>query len=466
MAEAAATTNYHAFLAGKAITAASSGVDVAAGDLPAELRPFQRDLVRWALRKGRAALFCDTGLGKTFMQLAWASFAAPRALVVAPLAVAGQTVREGARWGIPVTYARDESGAAPTGITVTNYEMAGRFDPAGFGAVVLDESSILKSHDGKTRGRLIHDFRGVPMRLCCTATPAPNDVAELANHAEFLGVMTRPEMLASFFVHDDAGWRLKGHARDPFHRWLASWAMTVKRPSDLGYDDAGYALPPLRVEPVIVPVDWAPADRLFFTGLKGVADRAAVRRATLPGRVAAAAALVQAEPGEPWVAWCGLNDEQDALAAAVGAAGVSIAGSLSADEKIARLDRWLAGEARVLVTKPSVFGFGMNFQRCARIVFVGLSDSYEQYYQAIRRCWRFGQDRPVVAHVVLSAPEEPIYHNVLRKEAEAEATGRELVRHLAGFELAEIGHARQLDAYDPRQTMRLPTWLARAEVAA
>jgi hypothetical protein len=449
--------NYQEFLARKSSLVPASGINAPDDAIHASLHPFQRDLVRWALRKGRAAIFADTGLGKTRMQLEWARLTKERVLILAPLAVAKQTVREAALLGIELTYARSMADAGP--LTITNYEMVDRFDAAAFGAVVLDESSILKSADGKTRSKLIQQFAQTPYRLCCTATPAPNDIAELANHAEFLGILTRTEMLAMFFVHDDQGWRLKGHAREPFYRWLASWGMSLKRPSDLGYDDTGYDLPGLTIAPVIVPTDYTPPGQLFATTLKGVGDRAAVRASTITDRVAAAIGVIEQAPGEPWIVWCGLNDEQDAIATALGDDAVSVYGSLAPDEKVTRLESWIAGEKRILVSKLSVCGFGLNLQRCARMVFVGLSDSYEAYYQGIRRCWRYGQTRPVTAHVVLTDVEEPIYYNVLRKEQEAVAMAAELVKHTAIYEQSELGHAVQTTPYVPAVAMRLPSWL-------
>lgn len=428
---------YATFLESKRLVVPSVGVTVKPASLHPSLFPFQRDLTHWALRKGRAALFADTGLGKTLMQLAWAQHAGRRVLILAPLGVARQTVREGERWNIDVHYCR--SGAdAGDGITITNYEMLPHFDPSMFEAVVLDESSILKNFEGKTRSALIEAFRATPMRLCCTATPAPNDTAELANHAEFLGVMSRAEMLASFFVHDDNGWRLKGHAREPFYRWLASWGMSVRKPSDLGYSDLGYDLPGLSIIPQIVDTDYAPPGQLFATTLKGVGERAAVRKATMDDRVQRAAELIRAEPSEAWIAWCGLNDEGRNLAALIPDC-VLVEGQQSPEAKAEALEAFAAGHVRVLITKPTIAGFGMNFQHCARQVFVGLGDSYETYYQSIRRCYRFGQQREVRAHIVLTEPEEPIYTNVLRKEREAEHTAAELLRHVAAFEREEIG---------------------------
>ena len=431
-------TTYADFLESKRLIVPAVGRRVEATALHEALFPFQRDLVAWALRKGRAALFADTGLGKTLMQLVWAQHAGARVLILAPLGVARQTVREGQRWGIAVRYCRAQREVQGGTITITNYEMLPRFESNAFDAVVLDESSILKNFEGKTRTELIHTFVRTPMRLCCTATPAPNDISELANHAEFLGVMSRAEMLASFFVHDDQGWRLKGHAREPFYRWLASWGMSLKRPSDLGYSDLGYDLPELQIVPHIISTDYTPPGQLFATVLKGVTDRMQVRRQTLADRVARAAELIAAEPDQAWIAWCGLNDEGRALAALLEDV-VLVEGQQSPEAKADALEGFATGRVRVLVSKPSIAGFGLNFQHCARQVFVGLGDSYETYYQAIRRSYRFGQSREVRAHIVLTEPEEAIYANVLRKEREAETTSAELLRHLASFEKEEIG---------------------------
>lgn len=450
--------SYQDFLSTKRLIVPSAGKTVDPSALLPALYPFQRDLTTWALRKGRAALFCYPGLGKTPMQLAWAQRAGERVLILAPLAVAQQTVREGDKFGIPVTYARDQSQVRGQ-ITVANYEMLAHFDPSAFDAVVLDESSILKSYSGVTRTALIEAFHDTPMRLCCTATPAPNDTAELANHAEFLGLLTRPEMLSTFFVHDEDGWRLKGHAREPFYRWLASWGMSLRRPSDLGYSDNGYNLPPLNIRPVIVRTEYAPPGQMFATTLKGVGDRAAVRRDTLDERVAAAVALIGAEPSEKWVVWCGLNAEQDAMAEALGDYCVSIYGSLSIDEKESRYAEWRDGEVPILLTKATMFGHGLNMQFCNRMVFVGLSDSYEQYFQTIRRCYRFGQQRETQVYIVLTDIEEPIYANVLAKEVEAERTGAELVKYVAAFEQAEIAAAGNRVKYVASKPMEIPAWL-------
>lgn len=428
-------TGYADFLARKHRQATPQGVTVTAGDVHPLLHDWQSRIVQWACRRGTAAIFADCGLGKTFMQVEWARLIADRALIVAPLSVARQTVREARKIDVPVHYVRDphDIAALPPDagrVWITNYEMADRFDPAAFDAVVLDESSILKNVDGKTRRRLTDQFSSVPYRLACTATPAPNDVAELVNHAEFLGVMPRVEMLAAYFVHDQDGWRLKGHAADPMYRWMASWAVALRRPSDIGGDDEGWRLPRLSIVDEIVHVEVTPDDQLFATDLGGVGGRHKVRRETLDARCARAVELVKGESGRQWIVWCGLNDEASTVAGALPDA-VNVEGSWSPEAKATALESFQDGDVRVLVTKPSIAGFGMNFQNASRMAFVGLSDSYEAYYQAVRRCWRFGQSEPVNAHVVVSELESQIVANVRRKESEAAATTAGLVRHMA-----------------------------------
>lgn len=447
---------YELFLKEKRVEAPAVGVEVSEGDVHESLFDFQRTLVKWSLAKGRCALFADTGLGKTRMQLEWARLTDEPFLILAPLAVAQQTIREAEVLGIDLTYARRQSEA--TKATVTNYERLDNFDPSKFGAVVLDESSILKSFDGKARSHLIARFLATPFRLCCTATPAPNDIAELGNHAEFLGLMSQAEMKATFFVHDNRAWLLKGHARRPFWRWLASWGMTIRKPSDLGYEDGDFLLPELHIEPTVVESEWKPDGQLFAAGLSGITQRSEVRRATADARVGAAVDLVQGEPDEPWLVWCGMNAEADALAKAIPGAE-NVQGSDSPERKAEVLTNFAEGRTRVLVTKPSIAGFGMNFQRCARMVFVGLGDSYEQYYQAIRRCWRFGQTRPVHAHIVVSDVERPIYENVLRKERDAKQLAEETVANVAEYERAEVRHISAHDDYTARTKMEVPTWL-------
>ncbi len=456
------TTDYSTFLERKTYRAPSSGHDVDDSAIHPRLFPFQRDLVRWALRKGRSALWADTGLGKTGMQLEWARLTGQRTLILAPLAVAQQTIREGALLGIEVTYARHQ-GESSDGVTITNYERLHRFDASAFGAVVLDESSILKSFSGVTKKALIASFAATPYRLACTATPAPNDIEELCNHAHFLGVMTPSEMRSTFFIADSRGqfmkYRLKKHARTAFYRWLASWAMAVKRPSDLGYPDGDFLLPPLKIAAEFIQTDWRPEGQLFFTELHGVTERASVRKATVQDRVDALVTLVESEPDESWLIWCGLNDEGRMAGKRLPGA-VVVEGSDSAEVKTQALLDFAEGRTRVLITKVTIAGFGMNFQRCARMAFLGLGDSFEQYYQALRRCWRFGQTREVHAFIVLTELEEAIYKNVLRKEAQAAELSDGLISNVIEYERGELFAGTSAgDDYEPRAQVEVPSWL-------
>jgi hypothetical protein len=427
-------STYAEFLARKSARAPEVGISVSAGDLHPELFDWQREIVSWACRVGRAAIWADTGLGKTFMQLAWLDqMAGPfHGLIVAPFAICHQTAYiEAPKLGIDVEYVRDPSEMSEEydGLYITNYEMLDRFDPAVFDAVVLDEASILKQSDGKMRRALIEWAKDVPYRLACTATPAPNDPEELTNQAEFLGQMTRVNMLASYFVHDQDGWRLKGHAREPMMRWMATWALAIRRPSDLGdYSDEGYDLPGLEIVPEIVSVDREPEpDELFAASepLGGVGGRAKLRRETLQARVERAAKIISAEPDEPWLVWCGLNDEAEQVARLTG--GLNVHGALSPEDKAAGLRGFADGSVRILITKPRIASQGLNYQHCARMVFVGLNDSWEQLYQASRRCHRYGQTRVVRAHVVISDAEAPILANVTSKGDEAERLTEALV---------------------------------------
>jgi len=431
-------SEYREFLKSKVMQHNESGFEVPDGELNPMLFEFQKDLVRWAIRKGRAAVFADTGLGKTFIQLEWARrLLGEKCLIVAPLSVARQTIEEGRKLGIDVYYTR--SGSDLKGdINITNYEMISSFDPSVFNAVVLDESSILKSLTGKTRAKLIAMFHDTKYRLCCTATPAPNDIAEIANHAEFLGIMSRVNMLSAFFVHDDNGWRLKKHAEQPFYRWLASWGMSIKKPSNLGYDDTGYNLPPLNVNPVFIKAVIQPDGLLFWNGLKGIGERSKVRRDTAPSRIKAVVDLVNNQLDCQWLLWCGMNYEADELARSI-PGSVNVQGNDTAEEKADRISAFQDGEIQVLITKPKIAGFGMNFQNCHNMAFVGLSDSWESYYQCIRRCWRFGQINPVNAYVVLSDAEMPIYENVMAKEREATQMSDNLIANITEFEKEEIG---------------------------
>lgn len=442
-------------------------------DLPAGLFDFQDAIARWALRRGRAAVFADTGLGKSRMQLAWADAVRRETghdvLILAPLAVAAQTVQEGEEIGVAVRQCRDGAEVKP-GITITNYDRIHRFDTSRFGAVVLDESSIIKHHTSKTLAMLLDAFSQTPFKLCATATPAPNDWTELGTHAEFLGICTQVEMLSEYFVHDGGDtqtWRLKGHARQQFWRWVASWAALVRKPSDLGFDGSRYDLPPLRVNQHTTAStghDQQATGMLFALEANTLSERRTARRDSLEGRVSACAAMVNADR-EPWIVWCDLNAEGDALRAAIPGA-VEIRGSDDPDVKEQRLVDFAAGKIRVLVTKPSIAGFGLNWQHCANMAFVGVTDSWESYYQAVRRCWRFGQKREVQVHIFASDLEGAVINNLQRKERDALAMAESLSAETRDAVMQEVtGVVRQSNPYSPARTAEIPAWLVSEEIA-
>lgn len=440
-------SGYETFLASKKPSDPATGL-ISLGSPVAPLFDFQRDIVRWALWRGRAAIFADCGLGKTPMSLEWAravsEHTGQRVLILAPLAVALQTVQEGQKFGIPVQYARKSDDILVGGprisprIVATNYERLEAFDPSEFGGVVSDESSILKAYDSATRNLVIETFRDTPYRLACTATPAPNDFMELGNHAEFLGAMTRAEMLAMFFVHDGGEtqtWRLKGHAESEFWGWVASWAVMIRKPSDLGYADDGFVLPTLRYHSHVVE-SAAPEGSLLPVQAATLPERRQAARESISARVAACAEMVNGTPG-PWVVWCHLNDESSALAAAIPGA-VEVRGSMSLEDKEAAVIAFTRGEIRVLVTKPSISGFGMNWQHCHQTAFVGLSDSWEEYYQATRRFWRFGQTRDVDVHVITAESEGAVVANIRRKDEQASAMALGMLEHMHAINAAAL----------------------------
>lgn len=460
--------SYADFIARKLTRVPPTGLSsVTTYDLPDGLFDFQASLVLWALRRGRAAIFADTGLGKSRMQLAWADavhrLTGLDVLILAPLAVAAQTVAEGAEIGITVNQCRDGSEVQP-GITITNYDRLHRFDTTRFGAVVLDESSVIKHHTSKTLQSLLDAFEHTPFKLCATATPAPNDWTELGTHAQFLGICSQVEMLAEYFVHDGGEtqlWRLKGHARGEFWRWVASWAAMVRSPADLGFDASRYNLPALRVQQHTTEAaahDPSATGMLFALEANTLSERRDARRSSLDGRVAACAAMVNSDR-QPWIVWCDLNAEADALKAAIPDA-VEIRGSDDPDVKELRLMDFAAGRIRVLITKPSIAGFGLNWQHCARMAFVGVTDSWEAYYQAVRRCWRFGQLREVFVHIFASVLEGAVVMNLQRKERDARAMADALSAETHDAVMQEVtGVVRQSNPYSPMRTVEIPPWL-------
>lgn len=458
--------SYTDFLAAKAMVDPMTGLsDVP--DLPSAMFPFQHDITSWALRRGRAALFAGTGLGKSLMELAWADAitkeTGKRILHLAPLAVSHQMAREADKFGIKaqVVSTGDE---CCTGINITNYQKIDHFDLGKFGGVILDESSILKNVDGHYRTRLIELCQSVPFRLAATATPAPNDFMELGNHAEFLGIMKYTDMLATFFTHDGgdtAKWRLKGHAENEFWKWMASWAVMLRKPSDLGYTNEGYDLPPLNYISHTVAASYEPdfeTGQLFPMAAHTMQERLAARRSTVEDRCRLAADVT---PDRRFVWWCNLNSEAEMVAKLTGA--VNLHGGLKDNEKERILIDFSDGKIEKLVTKPSLAGFGMNWQHCADTGFVGLNDSFEQFYQAVRRFWRFGQTKPVNCHIIASELEGATVANIKRKEADADRMAAAMVMHMADLSSKAVrGTVRDVPNYNPQQPVKLPSFLEQA----
>lgn len=457
---------YEDFLAGKQHIPPSCGFEVDKPAMNIHMFEWQKDITRWALRKGRAALFEECGNGKTIQQLEFADQVAKRegmpVLIVAPLTVGAQTLREAQKFGYSAAICRTQDDVTP-GINITNYEMLQHFDGRSFAGVVLDESSILKNYTGKMRNQIIEMFKDTPYRLSCTATPSPNDYMELGNQVEFLGIMSRTEMLATYFIHDgsDTGkWRLKGHAEDRFWEWVSTWAVVLTCPGDLGYPNDGYILPSLNMTEHIVEVKSDGEYSLFGCEIaKTLTERRDARRASLRERCEQAAEIIAQNPGDQWVCWCDLNAESELLAEFI-PNSEEVRGSDKPDAKEDALMRFANGALRVLITKPSIAGFGMNWQQCHNMIFVGLSDSYEQMYQAIRRCYRFGQKRPVNVHIVTSAAEGAVKANVERKEQQAAEMKRNMVQYTKEILRKDIrGQERIVIPYDPQIVMIVPDWV-------
>lgn len=439
---------YSEFLSSKKLVSEPSGIDYNNAFIASELMDYQDAIVKWALKRGKAAVFADTGMGKTFMQLAWAEavfqYTGNRVLIVAPLCVAKQTINESKNIDMSlVRFIRETPENGDTGVFVTNYEMIENIDLESglFDGIVLDESSILKHSTSKTREKILRITKDIPYKLSCTATPSPNDFMEMGSQAEFLGVMTSTEMLATFFTHDSgetSKWRLKGHAIQKFWEWVSSWAIYIKKPSDIGFSDERFKLPELKVHHVEVKTeldveDYKSKDKLSLLG------RNKARKDTINMRVAKAAEIANGLDSQVLV-WCNLNDESSMLKDSINGA-IEVKGSDKIEKKENLIDSFTDGSSRVLVTKPKIAGFGMNWQHCNNMIFVGLNDSYEQLYQAIRRCWRFGQDKEVNVYLIYSDIEGDVYNNLMEKERKAELMQSELLNFMKEFNLEKVKSA-------------------------
>ena len=405
--------NYDSYIASKKRTVSSYGFEPL--PITAPLFDWQKHIVEWAVRKGRAALFEDCGLGKTAQQLEWANQVHQKTggsvLILTPLAVAHQTAREGVKFGIPAKVVESSEEVNEPGIYITNYEKLDHFNAGDFAGVVLDESSILKNFTGKTRRALTDAFANTPYRLCCTATPSPNDYTELGQHADFLGICSPAQMLCTYFINDTfntGDWRLKKHAESEFWKWLASWAACVSKPSDIGFADDGYILPALNMQNVTVHVDESedPGEDLFRIATLSATTMHREMRLTAAARVEAVSKLVNNSP-EQWLVWCNTNDEADSLADSLTDA-VEVRGSDTAKHKEKSMMDFIDGRTRVLISKPSIMGMGINFQNCSHVAFVGLSYSFEDFYQALRRSYRFGQKKEVNAYIIQAQTEGAI----------------------------------------------------------
>jgi len=459
---------YGDFLKSKRFTIVPTGFDPY--PMSERLFQWQRDVVTLAVKKGKYCLFTDTGTGKTAMQLEWAAQVSNHTgrpvLILAPLAVTRQTREEGAKFGHAVNICRHQEDVRD-GINITNYDMLEHFNPSAFSGIVLDESGILKHYTSKTRTHITESFRDTTYKLACTATPAPNDYMELGNHSEFMGVMTRTEMLSTFFYHDGGDtsqWVLKGHAEDKFWEWVSQWAVCIRKPSDIGYPDDGYDLPPLNVQEIIVDSEIGELDGQIMLVPKIAStlnERRQARRDSMTDRCEMAASLIATEPDSQWLFWCDLNAESEMLTKMTG--GTEVRGSDDREYKTESLIGFSHGEVRVMVSKPSIAGWGMNWQQCHNMVFVGLSDSYEMMYQAVRRCWRYGQQQQVNVWVITSESEGAVRENINRKERQAQEMYERLAAHSRASIEKEVRMThRETEEYNPQKVMVLPIWLMSA----
>lgn len=398
-----------------------------------KLFDFQKAIVKWALKRGRCAIFADCGLGKTFMQLSWSDNIDGKVIIFAPLSVNEQTIEEGIKLGVRVSRFEVDDGCM---IKIANYEHLDKINPEDYKAIVIDESSILKSVDSKTRKRLIEFARYIRYRLACTATPAPNDISEIANHTEFLGIMKREEMLAKWFYNDGKNWVIKGHAEKKFYEWMATWGMFLNTPSDIGYSDDGYILPKINIKPLYFDFEFKKSGTLFDIGLSGIVDRMEIRKQSVKIKAKTLADIVN-NSTDQFMIWCGIDAESDEITRLI-PDSENLKGTDKNEEKSQKIHAFKTGTIRVLVSKPRICGFGVNFQQSNKAIFFGVSDSYESYYQCIRRQYRFGQKNDVEVILGLAGNESMIYENVLKKEETAKRISGEVIKNIRDFERGEV----------------------------
>lgn len=454
--------NYDDFLLNKRYILNASGFDIEADKLNKNLLDYQKAIVKWSLKKGKCALFEDTGLGKTIQQLVWADEVVKhtngKVLILAPLAVSKQTKNEGIKFNIELNLCERQEDVK-NGINITNYEKIHKFDTNCFDGVVLDESSILKSYNGATTRDLIDRFKNTLYKLCCTATPSPNDFTEIGNHSEFLGIMTRSEMLSMFFINDVShgdGWRLKGHSEKEFYKWIAEWGMLINNPSNLGFDGDMFNLPKLNIITHIIGSEKS-ENSLFVEYARTLQERREARKDSLEARVNKANEIVQNL--DNCLVWCDFNNESELLSKTINGS-VEVKGSDKPEHKETSMINFANGNLKILVSKPSICGFGMNWQNCNNMIFCGLSDSYEQFYQAIRRCWRFGQTKEVNVYVIISEKEMNVLENIRKKEDNHKRMTEEMINIMSDILKCEIKNTtRKNTEYIPKEEIMLPKFL-------
>lgn len=458
--------NYQEFLTSKKKYTLPSGFEVDTKDMSNKLFSWQKECVKWALKKGKCALFEACGLGKTMQQLEWAKqihrLTNGNVLIVAPLGVAVQTAKEEApKLGVEVNIIR-QTNEIRDGINIINYEMLDTIDTSSFIGVVLDESSILKNFTGKVRTKITECFKTTKYKLCCTATPAPNDYMELLNHAEFLDIMSSAQALSIYFINDmkTGQWRLKGHATVEFWRWVSSWALNIEKPSDIGFDDTGYILPKLNEYEEIVEIDLI--DKNFEHGLFRDIQMSATsfyseKKNTIKERSQRVKEIIEENPNEQYLIWVDMNEEADELMKIIPNA-VEVRGSDKNEFKEEASQKFKSGEIQILISKPKIFGYGMNFQNCHNVVFCGLTYSYENYYQALRRLYRFGQTKEVNSYIVLGSTEKVILETIRRKEEQQRQMKNSMSLSMKDIQLLEInGKSKKFEF--ARNNIELPSWL-------